>query len=1138
MAMFVAEETPSALESALLPLGLKLGRSGRTATPFLDRKYEDYSVFVLENSPPTLEPLPSTPSIVLPERLYISVLIHTPYPQSIEHLDPLSADLPTFQAARQQQPRQGGKRGAAGNLPLYPPETVHRIALVSLASQPRRFGGVCLAHPVGLTAAALRSNSSLSSFDVITTPFDPSNNRLITLRAPPAAWQVALYRSLDLSSIPACRSGPRHLSISSSLITKRPLLFNIRPLWIGGDNPGLESHVAPESAHQLGSRESHHNGCKDRHEADASVVTLPLALELDFTPPIAPNTVAKIFITSKPGIANVGLAITTQFRNNTDVNRLPNSTPRDSAIGPKHNWSPTSAILPFGGVSPKHLPLDSNPDFEAFRRQTEEVKGFSLGHGNLQYFASSPGPRLDHKPTRSDVKEHLPSPKVRHGAADGTEVDGGPSPGQAASGQMRSAVERSLSTSFFDLPRQESPAMISSPETREQRNMISSIENRHPRLSLPHNKADPPTPPDRQQNASAPHRAATLPSLLERGPAMISPSQLRDIMKRLPPSDFLLLDLRVSPQYATSRIEGALNLCIPTTLLKRPSFNLKKLQDTFTNDLEREKFSNWKTVKHIVVYDAYSSEKRDAVPAMNTLNKFFNEGWEGTSHLLRGGFREFAKCCPQQVDDRSTKGAQPSKINLSLGTSQSVAAPVAGGCMMPANKNPANPFFSNIRQNQDLIDGVGQMDVKLPESISESPEKYLPEWLVKATKKEDHGKRISDNFLRLELAEQARMNKALSGGVFYGAGATVAGSQGVQIAGVEEGGKNRYNNIWPFEHARVKLQGRPQGACDYVNASYIKASRSNKRYIASQGPLPATFDDFWSVVWDQDVRVIVMLTAEKEGGQVKCHPYWSSQDYGQLRLKSLSEKKVSLDPKQRRMSESRRDTSRRRANTTMESAPPAPASEIPYAIVRKFTLSHAAHPFTPMREITQVHYSSWPDFGAPANANQLLSLVELSNLMQHTAASPTQSPRSDDPELDQSPRPMLVHCSAGCGRTGTFCAIDSAIDMLKRQRKELTGGVTPMEVTSQSEGGDYLGKGKQVPGDSDWIFNQDIDLVEKTVEDFRGQRLSMVQSLRQYVLCYEAVVEWIAQQHVGHNSTRRERSGSDGGTMERRKSNS
>ena len=270
-----------------------------------------------------------------------------------------------------------------------------------------------------------------------------------------------------------------------------------------------------------------------------------------------------------------------------------------------------------------------------------------------------------------------------------------------------------------------------------------------------------------------------------------------------------------------------------------------------------------------------------------------------------------------------------------------------------------------------------------------------------------------------------------------------------------------------------------------------------------------------------------MLTAESEGGQLKCHPYWSSKEYGPLKLKALSEKKVSLDTKKHRTPAERRDSGRRRANTTHDSVLGPQIAEPPHAIVRKFTLSHASHPFSPMREITQVHYSSWPDFGAPASPSQLLGLVELSNLMQRATSAPTHSPRSDEPESDEAPRPMLVHCSAGCGRTGTFCTIDSVIDMLKRQRKEIKSGITPMEISS-SPADDYLGKGVEaahVAGD--WIFDQDLDLVEKTVEDFRGQRLSMVQSLRQYVLCYETVLEWIAQQHFGTGKTGRDRSGSE-----------
>lgn len=179
-----------------------------------------------------------------------------------------------------------------------------------------------------------------------------------------------------------------------------------------------------------------------------------------------------------------------------------------------------------------------------------------------------------------------------------------------------------------------------------------------------------------------------------------------------------------------------------------------------------------------------------------------------------------------------------------------------------------------------------------------------------------------------------------------------------------------------------------------------------------------------------------------------------------------------------------------------------------------------------MREITQVHYADWPDFGAPASPSQLLGLVELTNVAARAASPATQaSNHADDPDNAKNSRPMLVHCSAGCGRTGTFCTIDSVIDMLKRQRKEARSGVTPMEMTA-SDGGDYMHKGMDdglsthdsgdgytASGIADgWVFDQDTDLVQKTVEAFRGQRLSMVQSLRQYVLCYETVLQWIAAQ--------------------------
>lgn len=320
---------------------------------------------------------------------------------------------------------------------------------------------------------------------------------------------------------------------------------------------------------------------------------------------------------------------------------------------------------------------------------------------------------------------------------------------------------------------------------------------------------------------------------------MVTPAQLKEMIETLSSSEFILLDLRVFPQFSTSRIKGALNLCIPTTLLKRPSFNVQKLQDTFANDIEKARFAQWASAKYIVVYDANSAERKDATSSVNTLKKFSIEGWKGTGYILKGGFAEFAKTYPSLIDNRSPRDLQSSRVNLTLGTALYKGAPVAGGCMMPATQNAANPFFGNIRQNQDLRDGVGLETIKLPEDLTDEAMNLLPKWLHEMVAREDNGVKAAKKFLRIETEEQDRMKKALSLSTSYGAEAK--GSDDFQIAGLEKGSKNRYNNIWPFEHTRVRLQERAN-SCDYINASYIKAPRSKKRYIASQGPLPTTFE--------------------------------------------------------------------------------------------------------------------------------------------------------------------------------------------------------------------------------------------------------------------------------------------------------
>merc|ERR1712000_800326 len=114
-------------------------------------------------------------------------------------------------------------------------------------------------------------------------------------------------------------------------------------------------------------------------------------------------------------------------------------------------------------------------------------------------------------------------------------------------------------------------------------------------MSLMEHKADPPSPPLHQVS-----RAATLPTSPDSTvPAMILGDELKQMMKSMDQDQLLLLDIRSSQNYAQSRIKGALNLCIPTTLLKRANFNIRKLQQTFQGGSQSNKFAKWRQAKAI-----------------------------------------------------------------------------------------------------------------------------------------------------------------------------------------------------------------------------------------------------------------------------------------------------------------------------------------------------------------------------------------------------------------------------------------------------------------------------------------------------------------------------------------------------------
>lgn len=143
----------------------------------------------------------------------------------------------------------------------------------------------------------------------------------------------------------------------------------------------------------------------------------------------------------------------------------------------------------------------------------------------------------------------------------------------------------------------------------------------------------------------------------------------------------------------------------------------------------------------------------------------------------------------------------------------------------------------------DLIGGVGEIPITIPPLFQNEGKQSLPAWLKRIVSS-DGAKIVAEKFLAIEEAEKERMQKALNVSVTYGKDSSskpIEPSERHILAGVEKGQKNRYNNIWPYDHTRVKLKDYPVDSCDYINANYIKSSHSKKRYIATQAPLPTTF---------------------------------------------------------------------------------------------------------------------------------------------------------------------------------------------------------------------------------------------------------------------------------------------------------
>ncbi|XP_006620553.1 tyrosine-protein phosphatase corkscrew-like isoform X2 [Apis dorsata] len=272
----------------------------------------------------------------------------------------------------------------------------------------------------------------------------------------------------------------------------------------------------------------------------------------------------------------------------------------------------------------------------------------------------------------------------------------------------------------------------------------------------------------------------------------------------------------------------------------------------------------------------------------------------------------------------------------------------------------------------------------------------------------------------------------------------------------ENRAKNRYKNILPFDHTRVRLKDVDPNipGSDYINANYIKNEEGdgqstgintsndggsfNKCYIATQGCLPNTIQDFWHMVYQENTRVIVMTTKEMERGKNKCARYWPEEgevtEYGgEWKVRALSR-----------------------------------TSTADYTL-REFLLHGNRLGFADSRRIYHYHFQAWPDHGVPSDPGCVLNFLHDVNARQESIAASLAS----SGQAVTSIGPILVHCSAGIGRTGTFIVIDMILDQIKRHGLDC-----------------------------------EID-IQRTIQRVRSQRSGMVQTEAQYKFVYLAVLHYI-----------------------------
>lgn len=362
--------------------------------------------------------------------------------------------------------------------------------------------------------------------------------------------------------------------------------------------------------------------------------------------------------------------------------------------------------------------------------------------------------------------------------------------------------------------------------TRNAPALTARLDTATPVLTRPLASLSLSSPPPPRLSFSRPSSRSPQPAQRSSMPAEFAPLTPAELPGALAVPNTLLIDIRPNASYADARLPRAISLSVPSTLLKRPAFSLQKLS-TMMRAASRDQFLAWRSSSNIIVYDADTSALAEGSNILGLLRKFKAEGFAGNIAWIRGGFTAVWKEARTIIvdaplsdgsDGEDGQGLKPAIAqggllqarNLPMSAFQqsttttaarplasAPAGPTQAGAAPPASTRvlAANPFFSNIRQNMELSQGVTErIPLLLPPHIVGRVNDIPFQWLrdIASREQDEEAEMLAMQFYKIELGEQRRLQGIMN---HHSQNAFVTARDDFPYsitAGIEKGSKNRY----------------------------------------------------------------------------------------------------------------------------------------------------------------------------------------------------------------------------------------------------------------------------------------------------------------------------------------------------------